>query len=163
MGRCEVLTTPLSLAEFTWLHSRRQFHAAPFLSSFLLFEPFKTVWTPKDMADTSSLDATEASPSIWRWFLGFLIVGACWGLTTPFMRRAAVARDQKPQSERPFLLDPNVSWLKRKVSGVVYAVLDLLKNPAYAVPLLLNVTGSVWFFLLIGQAGKAVICSQCGE
>ena len=38
--------------------------------------------------------------------------------------------------------------------SVVYAVVDLLKNPAYAVPLLLNVTGSVWFFLLIGQAGK---------
>ena len=95
----------------------------------------------------------ESAPSIWRWVLGFLIVGACWGLTTPFMRRAAVARDQKPQVERPFLADPNVAWLKRKFFGIVYAVFDLLKNPAYAVPLLLNVTGSVWFFLLIGQAG----------
>jgi len=36
---------------------------------------------------------------------------------------------------------------------VLFAVLDLLKNPAYAIPLLLNITGSVWFFLLIGQAG----------
>ena len=97
--------------------------------------------------------ASEPAPSIWRWVLGFLIVGACWGLTTPFMRRAAVARDQKPQVERPFLTDPNVAWLKRKFFGIVYAVFDLLKNPAYAVPLLLNVTGSVWFFLLIGQAG----------
>lgn len=70
------------------------------------------------------------------------------------MRRAAVSRDQKPQAERPYLSDPNVAWVKRKVLEIVYEVLDLLKNPAYAIPLLLNVTGSVWFFLLIGQAGK---------
>ncbi|KAK3678859.1 hypothetical protein LTR78_001312 [Recurvomyces mirabilis] len=94
----------------------------------------------------------EPSPSIWRWVLGFLIVGACWGLTTPFMRRAAISKDKKPQTPRPVLTDPKVSWLKRKVLGIFYAVLDLLKNPAYAVPLLLNVTGSIWFFLLIGQA-----------
>lgn len=97
---------------------------------------------------------SPANPSIWRWVLGFLIVGACWGLTTPFMRRAAIARDEKPQIQRPFLTDSSVPWIKRKFWGVVYAVMDLLKNPAYAVPLLLNVTGSVWFFLLIGQAGR---------
>lgn len=100
-------------------------------------------------------DAKSASPSIWRWVLGFLIVGACWGLTTPFMRRAAVSRDQKTPTERPSLSDPNVPWIMRKILGVAHAVLDLLKNPAYAVPLLLNVTGSVWFFLLIGQAGES--------
>lgn len=104
--------------------------------------------------ETATSDTGATSPSTWRWVLGFLIVGACWGLTTPFMRRAAVARDGKPAVERPFLSDPNVSWIKRKVLGVAYAVLDLLKSPAYAVPLLLNVTGSVWFFLLIGQAGE---------
>ncbi|KAK5717660.1 hypothetical protein LTR17_015925 [Elasticomyces elasticus] len=92
------------------------------------------------------------TPSTWRWLLGFLIVGACWGLTTPFMRRAAIARDKAPQTVRPVNTDPNVPWLKRKALGIIYAVIDLLKNPAYAVPLLLNITGSVWFFLLIGQA-----------
>ena len=85
--------------------------------------------------------------------LGFLLVGAAWGLTTPFMRRAAVVKDEKPRPTRPLLEDPNVPQLKRKFWSVLYAVLDLLKNPAYAIPLLLNVTGSVWFFLLIGQAG----------
>ena len=104
--------------------------------------------------DADPPNPSTASPSIWRWVLGFLLVGMAWGLTTPFMRRAAVARDQKPTPPRPFLTDPNVSWVKRRIWGVIYAVLDLLKNPAYAVPLLLNVTGSVWFFLLIGQAGK---------
>lgn len=95
----------------------------------------------------------QPAPSIWRWVVGFLMVGACWGLTTPFMRRAAVQRDLKPQQPRPYLTDPNVSWLQKKIWGVIYAVLDLLRNPNYAIPLLLNVTGSVWFFLLIGQAG----------
>jgi hypothetical protein len=86
--------------------------------------------------------------------IGFLMVGACWGLTTPFMRRAAVKRDEQPKPSRPLLNDPSVSWIKRKIFGVLYAVFDLLKSPAYAIPLLLNVTGSVWFFLLIGQAGQ---------
>ena len=33
-------------------------------------------------------------------------------------------------------------------------MVDLLRSPGYAVPLLVNLTGSVWFFLLIGQAGE---------
>lgn len=99
----------------------------------------------------------EDTPPIWRWVIGFLLVGAAWGLTTPFMARAAKIRDQKPSTPRPYLSDPGTSWISRKIWGVLYAVLDLLRNPAYAVPLLVNVTGSVWFFLLIGQAGMYLI------
>ncbi|KAH7136132.1 integral membrane protein [Dendryphion nanum] len=90
-----------------------------------------------------------SSPSIFRWILGFLVVGACWGLTTPFMRRAAI--NYVPPS-RPSLTDPHNSLLKRKILGIWYAVIGILSRPAYAVPLLLNVTGSVWFFVLIGKA-----------
>lgn len=45
-------------------------------------------------------------------------------------------------------------WWKRKIWGVLYAVSDVLRRPAYAIPLVVNLTGSVWFFLLIGQAGE---------
>ncbi|KAK5129360.1 hypothetical protein LTR08_003567 [Meristemomyces frigidus] len=103
--------------------------------------------------DTDTPTKPTAGPPIWRWVVGFLLVGAAWGLTTPFMRRAAIARDQKPKVSRPYLTAPSTPWVKRKVWGIIFAVLDLLKNPAYAVPLLLNVTGSVWFFVLVGQAG----------
>ncbi|CAK4033293.1 integral membrane [Lecanosticta acicola] len=96
--------------------------------------------------------APVATPSIWRWVLGFLMVGACWGLTTPFMARASRLRDNTPKPARPMLTDPNVSWLLKRIWGIIYAAYDLLRNPSYAIPLLLNVTGSVWFFLLIGQA-----------
>ncbi|KAJ4361871.1 hypothetical protein N0V83_010812 [Neocucurbitaria cava] len=92
---------------------------------------------------------SEPQPSVFRWILGFLMVGACWGLTTPFMRKAAM-NYSPPQ--RPSLTDPNNSWLKKKVLGVFYAVIGVLSRPAYAIPLLLNVTGSVWFFILIGKA-----------
>jgi hypothetical protein len=54
--------------------------------------------------------------------------------------------------QRPSLTDPNNSWLKKKVLGIWYAVIGVLSRPAYAVPLLLNVTGSIWFFILIGKA-----------
>lgn len=33
-------------------------------------------------------------------------------------------------------------------------MIDLLRYPAYAIPLVLNLTGSVWFFLLVGQEGE---------
>ncbi|KAK7183237.1 hypothetical protein DPSP01_011818 [Paraphaeosphaeria sporulosa] len=97
--------------------------------------------------DTPTTPAPQ--PSVWRWILGFLMVGACWGLTTPFMRRAAL--NYTPPA-RPSLTDPNNSWLKRKALGIWYAVIGTLSRPAYAVPFLLNVTGSIWFFILIGQA-----------
>jgi hypothetical protein len=71
------------------------------------------------------------------------------------MRKAAVIRDQQPKQQRPYLTS-DAPWVKRKIWSILYAVMDLLRNPAYAVPLLLNVTGSVWFFLLIGQAGELV-------
>ncbi|POR38435.1 Transmembrane protein, partial [Tolypocladium paradoxum] len=44
------------------------------------------------------------------------------------------------------------SPLRRALLGACFAAADLLRNPRYALPLLLNLTGSVWFFLLIGQA-----------
>nr|POF01216.1 hypothetical protein CFP56_21164 [Quercus suber] len=100
----------------------------------------------------SEVLSLERSPPIWRWVMGFLLVGMAWGLTTPFMARAAKIRDEKPLMPRPFLSNPENSWLSRKAWSIVYGVIDLLRNPAYALPLLLNVTGSVWFFLLIGQA-----------
>ncbi|KAI6878152.1 hypothetical protein KC360_g2813 [Hortaea werneckii] len=95
---------------------------------------------------------STSEPPIWRWVVGFLLVGVAWGFTTPFMRKAAVARDLKPKPQRPLPTDPNVSWLKRRAATVLYAVSDLLGSPSYAVPLLLNITGSIWFFLLVGQA-----------
>jgi len=67
------------------------------------------------------------------------------------MLRTHTCRNYTPP-QRPSLTDPNNSWLKRKVLGIWYAVIGVLSRPAYAVPLLLNVTGSVWFFILIGKA-----------
>ncbi|KAL6703834.1 hypothetical protein ACN47E_009053 [Coniothyrium glycines] len=101
------------------------------------------------MMEAHSSVPVEAQPSVVRWILGFLMVGACWGLTTPFMRKAAL---NYTPPQRPSLVDTSNPWLKRKVLGTFYAVVGVLSRPAYAVPLLLNVTGSVWFFILIGKA-----------
>ncbi|MCJ1304504.1 hypothetical protein MMC08_007317 [Hypocenomyce scalaris] len=76
-----------------------------------------------------------------------------WGLTTPFIRRAAVnfTPTSRPSVEA---IETNTKsgWIKKKVATGVYTVVDLLRRPGYAVPLLVNLTGSVWFFLLIGKA-----------
>jgi hypothetical protein len=62
-----------------------------------------------------------------------------------------ISRNYTPP-ERPSLNDPNNSWIKRKILSTWYAVTGVLSRPAYAIPLLLNITGSVWFFILIGKA-----------
>jgi hypothetical protein len=95
----------------------------------------------------------EDNPPIFNYILSFILVGLAWGFTTPFIRRAARTHTPPPH---PTLELPSVkdSWLKSKLYGAFFGVVDLLRNPRYAVPLLLNLTGSIWFFLLIGQAGE---------
>ena len=101
----------------------------------------------------SSPEDSPQPPAI-NYIAGFLLVGIAWGLTTPFIRRAA--KDHNPPAH-PLLArdDVKTSWVKSKLYGAFFAVVDLLRNPRYAVPLLINLTGSVWFFLLIGQAGRS--------
>lgn len=95
----------------------------------------------------------DDKPPILNYVVSFLLVGIAWGGTTPFIRRAA--KSHMPPHHK-IMDDPVVqaSWFRSKLYGVFFSVLDLLSNPRYAVPLLLNLTGSVWFFLLIGQAGE---------
>ncbi|CAI4215413.1 unnamed protein product [Parascedosporium putredinis] len=88
-------------------------------------------------------------PPVFNYVAGFLLVGLAWGLTTPFIRRAA--RTHTPR-RHPSLESDDLGPLTRKVYGAWFAVLDLLRNPRYVIPLGLNLTGSLWFFLLIGQA-----------
>lgn len=103
---------------------------------------------------------SEPQPPAINFILSFLLVGLAWGLTTPFIRRAA--RDHRPPAH-PLLESPAVraSRVRRRVYAAFFAVVDLLRNPRYAVPLVLNLTGSVWFFLLIGKAGRWMFCLFC--
>lgn len=104
------------------------------------------------------------NPGILRYVLGFLLVGAAWGLTTPFMRKAAItSAETTTPASRKWLDDVSEGWVKRKFWGLLYAVGDVLRRPAYAVPLVVNLTGSVWFFLLIGQAGELACNFCCGS
>ncbi len=106
----------------------------------------------------ASADPPHQPPTI-NYVAGFLLVGLAWGLTNPFIRHAA--RNHKPP-HHPTLDREDVasSWLWSRLYGAWFAAADLLRNPRYAVPLLLNLTGSVWFFLLIGKAGELLHCSQ---
>ena len=99
-------------------------------------------------------------PGAFNYILSFILVGLAWGFTTPFIRRAAVdfnARNeqkQQLQENQQTGTSPSTSWVKSKVTSVFWTVVTLLRTPAYAVPLLLNLTGSVWFFLLVGKHGS---------
>ncbi|KAH0281793.1 hypothetical protein KCU91_g32, partial [Aureobasidium melanogenum] len=101
------------------------------------------------MDPNPDIPTTQPSPGLFRYVLGFLLVGAAWGLTTPFMRRAAVSSSASSTPEsRAWLEHPNTPWLKAKVWGVLYAVWDVLKNPAYAVPFLINLVSFIFSYEL---------------
>jgi len=70
------------------------------------------------------------------------------------MRRTGAAVNHSP-STHTSLDDDAHSRPVKLVLKAWFAAVDLLRRPAYAVPFLINVTGSIWFFLLIGQAGKS--------
>ncbi|RYO85198.1 hypothetical protein DL766_001882 [Monosporascus sp. MC13-8B] len=84
----------------------------------------------------------ERQPPAINYVVGFVLVGIAWGLTTPFIRRAA--KDHSPLA-RPLMArdDVKASWVKSKLYGAFFAVVDLLRNPRYAIPLLINLTGSL--------------------
>ena len=46
------------------------------------------------------------------------------------------------------------SWLRAKIVSVFWTVVNLLRTPAYTIPLVINLTGSIWFFLLVGKHGE---------
>ncbi|RKF84255.1 hypothetical protein GcM1_130002 [Golovinomyces cichoracearum] len=101
------------------------------------------------MSDVSLVPAPAVS--IFRCTLGFILIGMAWGFTTPFIRRAA--RSHHPVS-RPFLVKSRMrgNWIYSQTFEAFFAALDFLRNPNNAIPLIINLTGSVWFFLLVGQA-----------
>ncbi|KAF3390208.1 Transmembrane protein 234 [Penicillium rolfsii] len=43
------------------------------------------------------------------------------------------------------------SWLRAKIVSIFWTVVNLLRTPAYSIPLVINLTGSIWFFLLVGK------------
>ncbi|KAM0798990.1 hypothetical protein BDR22DRAFT_857389 [Usnea florida] len=105
------------------------------------------------MSTPSTPSPPPSSPSILNWTLGFLLVGIAWGLTTPFIRRAALHFHPAPHPSLERIdTSTKTGWVKWRVLKAVWTVVDLLRSPAYAVPLVVNLTGSVWFFLLIGKA-----------
>ncbi|KAE8345747.1 hypothetical protein BDV24DRAFT_124636 [Aspergillus arachidicola] len=55
------------------------------------------------------------------------------------------------QQQQPAWMRPSQSWLKTKITSIFWTVINLLRTPAYSVPLIINLTGSIWFFLLVGK------------
>ena len=70
--------------------------------------------------------------------------------------------DQPPTSAIPPTSTPawmkqpsSSSWLKQKITTLFWTVFNLLRTPAYSIPLVINLTGSIWFFLLVGKHGTS--------
>jgi hypothetical protein len=81
-GRCRLVRHPHMPTTPSQLH-----HTIP-PTPLLVAHDFASI--TRDPSATMTIETIDPPPSLFRWVLGFLLVGACWGLTTPFMRRAAM-------------------------------------------------------------------------
>ncbi|GIC84490.1 uncharacterized protein Aud_000307 [Aspergillus udagawae] len=74
-------------------------------------------------------------------------------LTSNARSRTAAAADAGSSTPVPAWMKPKStsSWLPTKIVTVFWTVVNLLRTPAYSIPLVINLTGSVWFFLLVGK------------
>lgn len=52
------------------------------------------------------------------------------------------------------------SWLRVKITMLFWTIINLLRTPAYTIPLVINLTGSIWFFLLVGKHGTCVFSAD---
>ena len=122
----------------------------------------------------------EPAPSAFNYILSFILVGIAWGFTTPFIRRAAVDFNKRQEETHQLSSATNTVNngdddddntippqpqregfdIKKKISTVFWTVVNLLRTPAYAIPLVVNLTGSVWFFLLVGKHGMSFFCPR---
>lgn len=68
------------------------------------------------------------------------------GLTSPFLRLAAL--NAPPTPIYPTHLTP----FQLHVKKLKFSIWSLITRPSYLIPLVINLTGSVWFFILIGGA-----------
>ncbi|GAQ07344.1 transmembrane protein 234 homolog [Aspergillus lentulus] len=68
-------------------------------------------------------------------------------------RTTAAAAAAGSSTRTPAWMKPKStsSWLTTKIVTVFWTVVNLLRTPAYSVPLVINLTGSIWFFLLVGK------------
>lgn len=66
-------------------------------------------------------------------------------------------QQQQQQQQQPAWMQQNQqkppSWLRKKIATLFWTVVNLLRTPTYSIPLVVNLTGSVWFFLLVGKHG----------
>lgn len=75
---------------------------------------------------------------------GFVAVACLWGITNPLIKRGSnVLRDARRAAE-----GEKLGWARR----VWWEWRLLLGTPAYAVPLLINMIGSVLYYLTVNQA-----------
>ncbi|GFG01594.1 transmembrane protein 234 homolog, partial [Aspergillus udagawae] len=74
-------------------------------------------------------------------------------LTSNARSRTSAAADAGSSTPVPTWMKPKStsSWLPTKIVTVFWTVVNLLRTPAYSIPLVINLTGSVWFFLLVGK------------
>lgn len=106
----------------------------------------------------SSDTSPPPSPPIFNYIIAVILVSLAWGFTTPFIRRGALSFHPSPHPSLDRIdTSSKTGWVKYKILKGVWTVADLLRSPRYAVPLVVNLTGSVWFFLLVGGSGSSYL------
>lgn len=141
----------------------------------LLSAAAATTSSSSKSSNTPSPSPSDPPPPLFNYILAVILVSLAWGLTTPFIRRGALSYNPRPHPSLGPTPSPSspLRYLRHYILKAAFTIYDLLKTPSYAVPLVINLTGSVWFFLLVGNTelsltvpvvnSLAFLCTVGGE
>lgn len=100
----------------------------------------------------AQVQASGYSPEeLLRMAAAFVITAAIWGITNPFLKRGS-------ESTAPVTRKTG----NRLADGALQVVATLL-NWRFSVPFLLNQTGSLWYFWLLGSTEISVAVPICNS
>ena len=78
-------------------------------------------------------------------WLGFVIVACIWGITNPWIKHGSAVLQQRNISST----DKGQTWIMRFISDWRL----LLQTPAYTLPLLINLIGSILYYVTLNNSG----------
>ncbi|CAM9145358.1 unnamed protein product [Discosporangium mesarthrocarpum] len=98
----------------------------------------------------------------------FLLVGACWGCTTPLMKEGTNAPPKHPSEREPasqkFALNPGSKHgAKMGIIFRLWGPLASLSRAKVVIPYLINQSGSILYYYLLGSQDVSMAVPVCNS
>jgi hypothetical protein len=82
------------------------------------------------------------------WY-GFVLTACIWGITNPFIKRGSIVLNEN-RNRRSMKLENGSNWMQ----NFIFEWILLIQTPSYTIPWIINLMGSILYYITLNQAGK---------